>query len=122
MRLWRLSWIRACFEGSPAHSVLIRLILCVITGHMLTISLLLIESKELIVMHKLSSKRQITLPKVLCDQLSIDPGDFVEIFEHNGRITVVKKQRGSSKGSLRHLKAKLNISDDESIQDALANA
>ena len=73
-------------------------------------------------MHKLSSKRQITLPKALCDQLSIDSGDFVEIFEHNGRITVIKKQRGSSKGSLRHLKAKSGISDDESIQDALAKS
>lgn len=73
-------------------------------------------------MHKLSSKRQITLPKTLCDQLGIDPGDFVEIFEHNGKITVIKKEQGISKGSLRHLKAKAGISDNESLQDAIATS
>jgi len=73
-------------------------------------------------MHKVSAKRQVTLPKNLCDQLDIDSGDFVEIFEHNGRITVVKKEYGISKGSLKHLKAKADISDEESRQDAIATA
>lgn len=71
-------------------------------------------------MHKISSKRQITLPKTYCDQLGVEPGDFVEFFEHNGRLTIVKKEQGTSKGSLQHLKVKADISDNESLHDAIA--
>ena len=55
-------------------------------------------------MHKVSSKRQVTLPKDLCDLTGILPGDYVEIFEFNGKLTVIKKIVGSSAGSLKHLK------------------
>lgn len=72
-------------------------------------------------MHKISSKRQITLPKTFCDQLNINPGDFVEIFEHNGKITIVRKEEGASKGSLQHLKPKSDITDEASLQDALTS-
>ncbi len=70
-------------------------------------------------MHKVSSKRQVTLPKELCDQTGISPGDYVEIFEFNDKLTVIKKVTGSSAGSLKHLKPRLNITDNESLQDAL---
>lgn len=73
-------------------------------------------------MHKISSKRQVTLPKHFCDQLDLEPGDFVEFFEHNGHLTVIKKEVGASKGITRHLKAKMDISDEESLQDAIANS
>ena len=53
----------------------------------------------------LSSKRQVTLPKELCDRLRVRPGDQVEFLEHNGRITILKKTRGASAGVLGHLKA-----------------
>jgi len=72
-------------------------------------------------MHKISSKRQITLPKAFCDQLNINPGDFVEIFEHNRKITIVRKEEGASKGSLQHLKSKSDITDEASLKDALAS-
>jgi AbrB family looped-hinge helix DNA binding protein len=70
-------------------------------------------------MHKVSSKRQVTLPKDLCDQTGIFPGDYVEIFEFNGKLTVIKKVGGSSAGSLQHLKPRIAIRDNESLQDAL---
>ena len=70
-------------------------------------------------MHKVSSKRQVTLPKDLCDQTGILPGDYVEIFEFNGKLTVIKKIIGSSAGSLQHLKPRMAIRDNESLQDAL---
>lgn len=73
-------------------------------------------------MHKISSKRQVTLPKNFCDQLDLAPGDFVEFFVHNGHLTVVKKETGASRGILKHLKAKMDISDEESLQDAIANS
>lgn len=70
-------------------------------------------------MHKVSSKRQVTLPKDLCTRIGIMPGDYVEIFEHNGQLTVVKKLLGASRGSLKHLKPLNTISDEASRQDAL---
>lgn len=67
----------------------------------------------------LSPKRQVTLPKELCDRLRVRPGDHVDFLEHKGRITILKKVRGASAGVLRHLEADARFSDDESLQDAL---
>ena len=67
----------------------------------------------------LSPKRQVTLPKELCDRLRLRPGDHVEFLEYNGRITILKKTRGASAGVLRHLKADMRFSDAESLRDAL---
>lgn len=68
----------------------------------------------------LSSKRQITLPKELCDRLQVAPGDALEILEHGGRITILKKASGKSAGVLKHLHADQRYSDEQSLQDALA--
>lgn len=70
-------------------------------------------------MHKVSAKRQVTLPKELCDRTGITPGDYVEIFEYLGKITVIKKVLGSSKGSLSYLKPLLDITDEDSMMDAV---
>lgn len=70
-------------------------------------------------MHKVSTKRQITIPKELCLHAGINPGDMVEIFEYEGRITVIKKQKGSSAGALKHLGSKSPVSDEESLLDAV---
>ena len=71
-------------------------------------------------MHKVSVKRQITLPKELCLNADIKPGDLVEIFEYEGRITVMKQQKGASSGSLQHLRGDKTLSDEESLRDGLA--
>jgi len=68
----------------------------------------------------LSPKRQITLPKELCDRLQVSPGDTLEILEHGGRITILKKVKGRSAGALKHLQADPRYSDAQSLQDALA--
>lgn len=72
-------------------------------------------------MHKVSNKRQVTLPKLFCEKLGISPGDYVDFFEYDGKLTVVKKKLGSSKGSLKHLKSQSNISDNESLQEAIGS-
>ena len=46
-------------------------------------------------MPTLSIKRQITLPKALCDRFMVDPGDDLDILECNGRITIIKKRKGA---------------------------
>lgn len=70
-------------------------------------------------MHKVSAKRQITIPKELCLKAGIEPGNMVEIFEYEGKVTVIKKELGKSSGVLKKLKGNALLSDEESLQDAL---
>lgn len=71
-------------------------------------------------MPKVSSKRQITLPASQCDQLGIKPGDDIETFVANGRLTIVRKVEGAAQGLLRHVKGDPSVTDQESLEDALA--
>lgn len=68
----------------------------------------------------LSSKRQITIPKDLCDRLHVQPGDEMDIVEHNGRVTLIKKRKGASDGVLKHIKADSRYTDAESLTDSIA--
>ncbi|MDP1698661.1 MAG: AbrB/MazE/SpoVT family DNA-binding domain-containing protein [Xanthomonadaceae bacterium] len=68
----------------------------------------------------LSPKRQVTLPKELCDRLAVAPGDDLDIVEHNGHITILKQAKGRSAGVLKHLKADSRYSDAASRDSAIA--
>ena len=70
-------------------------------------------------MPMLSPKRQVTIPKELCERLNVKPGDEVDIFEHGDKITLIKKRKGSSGGALKHLKADNQVSDEESLSDTV---
>ena len=70
-------------------------------------------------MPKVSSKRQITIPIDLCQEVNINPGDEIETFIYGGQITIVKKQTGAAKGILKQIKANKKISDEASRQSAL---
>ena len=70
----------------------------------------------------LSPKRQVTLPKELCDRLDLAPGDDLDLVEHEGRILIIKRARGRSAGVLKHLKADVRITEDESRDSAIAEA
>lgn len=71
-------------------------------------------------MPTLSIKRQITLPKELCDRLMVEPGDDLDILEHGGHITIIKKRKGAGAGALKHLKANARHSDEASLQNAMS--
>ena len=75
--------------------------------------------KEIISMPKLSAKRQITIPASQCDELGIQPGDEIESFIADGKITLVKTFKGAAKGALKHVTVKSDISDDDSLQSAM---
>ena len=70
-------------------------------------------------MPKVSSKRQITLPVELCQQVGIEPGDEVQVFVADGHITIVKKTAGAARGILKHVKGESSITEEESRQSAL---
>jgi AbrB family looped-hinge helix DNA binding protein len=67
----------------------------------------------------LSPKRQVTIPKELCDRLHVKPGDDLEFVEYNGQITIIKKVKGGSAGVLKHLRTDSRYSDDESLDNFL---
>jgi len=71
-------------------------------------------------MPMLSPKRQITIPKELCDRLDVQPGDEIDFVEHEGRVTLIKKRKGASDGVLKHLKANSRYTDEESLVDTIA--
>ena len=50
-------------------------------------------------MHKMTSKRQVTVPQEICQALNLAPGDFVEIFERDGVAHIVKMKPGSLAGA-----------------------
>lgn len=72
-------------------------------------------------MPMLSPKRQITIPKELCDRLHVRPGDEIDIVEHDGRVTFIKKRKGASNGVLKHLKADRRYTDEESLHDTVTS-
>ena len=69
----------------------------------------------------LSPKRQVTLPKDLCDRLHVQPGDDLLFVEHKGRITILKRTKGASQGLLKHVKAAAGVSDADSLESSLAD-
>ena len=71
-------------------------------------------------MPMLSPKRQITIPKELCDRLDVQPGDEIDFAEHAGRVTLIKKRKGASAGVLKHLKANPRYTEEESLLDTIA--
>ncbi|MEX1197416.1 MAG: AbrB/MazE/SpoVT family DNA-binding domain-containing protein [Pseudohongiellaceae bacterium] len=70
-------------------------------------------------MPRLSSKRQITLPKAVCDKAGIRQGDQFEILEHNGHITLIRQQAGAPSGFLKHLQTDPDVSETESRDSAI---
>ena len=49
-------------------------------------------------MHKLTSKRQVTMPKTICNELGLEPGDMVEIFARDGVAHLVRMSDESLAG------------------------
>ena len=70
-------------------------------------------------MPRVSAKRQITLPIDQCREVGIGPGDEYRSYVADGRITIVRKTSGAARGILRHAAGDRDVSDEDSLQDAL---
>ena len=70
-------------------------------------------------MPRLSSKRQITLPADLCRELNLAPGDDLDVFVVDGRITLIKTHVGAARGLLDHVRGDPTISDEASRDSAI---
>ena len=49
-------------------------------------------------MHKITTKRQVTLPQAVCTVLDLQPGDYVEVFARDGVAHIVKLNSGNLAG------------------------
>ena len=54
-------------------------------------------------MHKLTSKRQVTLPQAVCNAIALQPGDYVEVFARDGVAHIVKMNSSNLAGKFQNL-------------------
>ena len=70
-------------------------------------------------MPRVNARRRITLPIDQCREAGIGPGDEYCSFASEGRITITRKTAAAARGRLRHVVGDPDVSDEESLQDAL---
>lgn len=70
-------------------------------------------------MPRVSARRRITLPIDQCREVGIGPGDEYCSLASEGRITIMRKTAGAARGRLRHVVGDPDVSDEESLLDAL---
>ena len=54
-------------------------------------------------MHKVTTKRQVTLPQAVCNAISLQPGDYVEVFARDGVAHIVKMTSENLAGKFSYL-------------------
>ena len=70
-------------------------------------------------MHKLTRKRQVTIPKAVCDELGLEPGNMVEIFARDGVAHLVRMNNESLAGNFSHLVEDKKIPTDQEMKQAI---
>ena len=67
-------------------------------------------------MHKVTAKRQITLPQAVCQSLNLCPGDYVEVFERDGVAHIVKMSDKNLAGEFHYLLENKTFPSDEEMK------
>jgi bifunctional DNA-binding transcriptional regulator/antitoxin component of YhaV-PrlF toxin-antitoxin module len=70
-------------------------------------------------MHKVTTKRQVTLPQAVCNAISLEPGDFVEVFARDGVAHIVKMNSDSLAGKFNYLIKDKEFPSPEEIKNAI---
>ncbi len=70
-------------------------------------------------MHKVTAKRQITLPQAVCQAMNLAPGDYVEVFERDGVAHIVKMNHKNLAGTFSDLLKGQPFPSDDTIKEAL---
>ncbi|MDD5273839.1 MAG: AbrB/MazE/SpoVT family DNA-binding domain-containing protein [Methylovulum sp.] len=69
-------------------------------------------------MQKITKKRQITLPQAVCQELGLQPGDYVEIFARDGVAHIVKMNADNLAGKFSYLLKDSTFPSTEEIDSA----
>ena len=72
-------------------------------------------------MHKLTSKRQVTIPQSVCSKLGLEAGDYIQVFERDGVAHLVKMTQSDMAGSLPHRGKSGKLPDASDIKQAIKN-
>lgn len=72
-------------------------------------------------MHKITTKRQVTLPQAVCQAINLQPGDYVEVFARDGVAHIVKIKADNLAGKFSHLLKGNAFPSDEDISIAIKN-
>ena len=51
-------------------------------------------------MHKITTKRQVTLPQAVCNAMALQPGDYVEVFARDGVAHIIRINTDNLAGRL----------------------
>lgn len=70
-------------------------------------------------MHKLTSKRQVTLPQSVCNEIALQPGDYVEVFARDGVAHIVKMNSNTLAGKFHDLIKDKAFPSTQEINEAL---
>lgn len=70
-------------------------------------------------MHKVTAKRQITLPQNVCQSMNLSPGDYVEVFERDGVAHIVKMTDKNLAGEFNYLLQDKVFPSDEMMKEAV---
>lgn len=70
-------------------------------------------------MHKMTSKRQVTLPQAVCQTMDLQPGDYVEVFARDGVGHIVKINSDNLAGKFNYLIQNKQFPSSEEINSAL---
>jgi len=72
-------------------------------------------------MHKVTAKRQVTLPQTVCQAMDLVPGDYVEVFERDGVAHIVKMTNKNLAGEFNDLLKDKIFPSDETMKETLKN-
>lgn len=72
-------------------------------------------------MHKVTSKRQITIPQHVCQAMSLQSGDYVEVFERDGVAHIVKISDENLAGKFNYLIKNKDFPSVEALKETIKN-
>jgi AbrB family looped-hinge helix DNA binding protein len=70
-------------------------------------------------MHKVTTKRQVTLPLAVCNAMALKPGDYVEVFARDGVAHIVKINSDSLAGKFNYLLKDKQFPSAKELKDAI---
>jgi AbrB family looped-hinge helix DNA binding protein len=70
-------------------------------------------------MHKVTTKRQVTIPQSVCKAMALQPGDYVEIFERDGMAHIIKMNKEDLAGKYNRLMKDKKFPSAETINKSI---
>jgi hypothetical protein len=72
-------------------------------------------------MHKITTKRQVTLPQAVCKVIALYHVDYVDVFARDGVAHIVKINSDNIAGKFNHLIKNKEFPSAEEIKNAIKN-